>query len=67
MVAHKEDSLESMLERGRDVLMDQLDKEKGKDIADLSIFQSHSQYFEREFLEDMEVRFSFCRRMQVLT
>eukprot|EP01025_Chloroclados_australasicus_P023188 TRINITY_DN23592_c0_g1_i5.p1 TRINITY_DN23592_c0_g1~~TRINITY_DN23592_c0_g1_i5.p1 ORF type:complete len:666 (-),score=62.96 TRINITY_DN23592_c0_g1_i5:249-2246(-) len=49
-----EQGIQQLLAVGRDVLAEIIDKQKGADITDQSIFRQHAQMYEKEFFQDME-------------
>jgi cysteinyl-tRNA synthetase len=45
-------SVDDLIDVGKDLLMNALDAEKGHTISDKAVFESHSRYYEEEFLKD---------------
>ena len=43
---------ESVIDLGKDLFMNALDAEKGASVSDKAVFESHSRYYEDEFLKD---------------
>ncbi|CAB9497860.1 Cysteine--tRNA ligase [Seminavis robusta] len=44
----------TMIQAAKSVLADKLDREKGHEVTDHSVFLKHARYYEREFMEDMK-------------
>lgn len=47
-------SVDDMVEAGKDLLMNALDTERGHTISEKSIFEAHARYYENEFLKDCQ-------------
>ena len=47
-------SVDELVSVGKDLIANHLDAEKGSEISDKAIFESHSRYYEKEFLDDCE-------------
>lgn len=45
-------SADELIEGAKDLLMNDLDAQKGHTVSDKSIFESHARYYENEFLKD---------------
>ena len=45
-------SAEELIQTGKDLIANAMDSEKGHLVSDKSIFESHSRYYEKEFLDD---------------
>lgn len=44
----------TLIQAGKSVLADKLDREKGHEVTDHSVFLKHARHYEREFMQDME-------------